>query len=206
LRELGVALQAILAQQKSGMPCATSSLTSARFTARAIPANGSWREPFWSASSGAMWARSRKGRSCRGDSARISRAGLRLCRHPGARDHADALITRLSRAGLKRRASRSQDSRQSICAPAARSRLRLRQSRLRISLRGGRRLRDRLGRCGQSADSCAGAGAGGPGALRIERPAIPRQAACLYQLALVAITPIGVLAGGLVRLRVLGIL
>jgi len=64
-------------------------------------------------------ARSLKGRNYRGDSARISRAGLRLCRHPALVTTLTALITRLVPSWLKRRASRSQDSRQSICAPAA---------------------------------------------------------------------------------------
>jgi hypothetical protein len=53
LRELALALQGVSRNRNSAMPCATSSLTSAPSTARAIPANASWRARFWSASSGA---------------------------------------------------------------------------------------------------------------------------------------------------------
>jgi hypothetical protein len=76
LRELALALQGVLAQQEERNALCDEFLTSARCTARATPANASWRERFWSASSGARWARSRKGINCRGNSARISRALL----------------------------------------------------------------------------------------------------------------------------------
>jgi hypothetical protein len=85
LRELGVALQAILAQQEERNALCDEFLDLCSIHGESHPGERKLARAFLEA----MWARSRKGRSCRGDSARISRAGLRLCRHPGARDHAD---------------------------------------------------------------------------------------------------------------------
>ena len=60
LRELALALQSILAQQESGMHCAMSFSTCARFTAKAIPVNA--------AGTGISWAdrKRRGGREARG--------------------------------------------------------------------------------------------------------------------------------------------
>ena len=55
LRELAVALQGSSRSRKSATRYATSSSICARFTARAIPANASWRAHFLSASSAAKW-------------------------------------------------------------------------------------------------------------------------------------------------------
>ena len=56
--------------RKSATRSATNSSISARFTARAIPANAGWRARFLSASSAAKWARLRKSKGSRGETAR----------------------------------------------------------------------------------------------------------------------------------------
>ena len=73
LRELAVALQNILAQHEERNALATSSLTCARFTARAILGSANWRVRFWRGLSAARWVRRQKKKG-RGDS------GSRTCR------------------------------------------------------------------------------------------------------------------------------
>jgi hypothetical protein len=194
LRELALALQGFLRSRKSGMRCAMSSSTCARSTAKAIPENGSWRGRFWSGSSGARWDVKPEEERNRGNSARISGAAGWLCHHGFAGDGADG-------------AADAPDSQLDWA-------LRARRARLYVSSTWATRFWRRRGRGYVTAWAAAANPLIHMLALGIVVLALAALSALQskgkqpiwYQLALVAITPLGVLAGGLLRLRVLGIL